>query len=411
MKVWKYGCFFGILLCFGHSLAFAQHHPDVETGELPTLKNSVQSLDVRLKQLERELQQPELSQVPEASSFWDKIEWALGVNGILQGNTNSGQIGGFPYDANTDGTVSIDLELLVPMNENGTFYALIEAGNGEGVDARIPTFSGFNADAPGETDFRLSEIWYQHQWFDGRLRGRVGKLDLTTDFDCNEFANDENTQFLSGAFVNNLAVEFPDYALGAMIWYSLTERLELGYAYAESDSDWNDLFDNGFHIAELLYHVYFAGRPGHFRVYGWYNGSEHSDFFGEREDLHNYGWGISWDQELTDRVGVFARWGMQQERVSEFGSAYSAGIHIHQPFCWRPDDIFGLAIGGAILGDDYKTCCETETADEFHLECYYRVQVTEYLQLTPDIQWVCNPSGDKNADDAFVLGLRGYLVL
>jgi carbohydrate-selective porin OprB len=32
--------------------------------------------------------------------------------------------------------------------------------------------------------------------------------------------------------------------------------------------------------------------------------------------------------------------------------------------------------------------------------------LNEHLALTPDIQWIRNPAGDRHADDVTVVGLR-----
>jgi hypothetical protein len=61
---------------------------------------------------------------------------------------------------------------------------------------------------------------------DGAVLIRVGKLDLTGGFECrgcpvsfdgNSFANDQTTQFLNGALVNNPTIPFPDRGLGAVV--------------------------------------------------------------------------------------------------------------------------------------------------------------------------------------------------
>ena len=43
-------------------------------------------------------------------------------------------------------------------------------------------------------------------------------------------------------------------------------------------------------------------------------------------------------------------------------------------------------------------------------ELYYAIKVTPWCIVTPDIQVITNPGGNKDARDAFVGGLRIKLV-
>ncbi|MDO4551231.1 MAG: carbohydrate porin [Planctomycetia bacterium] len=369
------GCLiFTVFLLLGTYL-YAQtiHHPEAEGGRVPELTSVISG------------EGTEENKAEEEKSFLEKIEWAFGVNGTLQGSSSSKNSG---FDDGTDGTFSADLELVAPIMENGSFYMIVEVGNGAGIDERIPTFSGFNDDADDNLDIHVTEIWYEHQWFSGRLRGRVGMVDLTTDFDCNEYANDENSQFLSTGFVNNLTLAVPENSFGGMLWFSLTERLEIGAGYCETNTEWEDLFNNGFGIFEIHYKSCFCGRHGNIRLYGWCNASKENVSW--NDDLHedNYGWGISFDQELTDTLGVFFRYGTQNKEVSPVASSLSLGIQWKQCWLCRHNDAVGIAYGCACLSRDYENIMQNEMPnmdDEHHLEVYYLCQVNDYVTITPDL--------------------------
>jgi len=123
--------------------------------------------------------------------------------------------------------MSFDAGLTLRTSKSGKAYLLFESGAREGIDAHIPSFSCFNADTDDNFNLRPSEAWYEHA-FGGKVRLRGGKIDITTDFDTNSAANDETGQFLSGVFVNNIAVEFPDdNSFGAMLWVSPNDLLDV----------------------------------------------------------------------------------------------------------------------------------------------------------------------------------------
>ncbi|MEZ5582131.1 MAG: carbohydrate porin [Candidatus Competibacteraceae bacterium] len=44
--------------------------------------------------------------------------------------------------------------------------------------------------------------------------------------------------------------------------------------------------------------------------------------------------------------------------------------------------------------------------DQYTVEAFYRYDVTDFLQLTPQIQYVVNPANDPATDDILVVGLR-----
>ena len=371
---------------------------------------------------ESDLTQTSGSSFPEFSSLWHQVEWGFTLNGVLQGNPSTDI-----YADQTDATVSGQLEFSVPVSEHGEFFTLIEAGYGEGIDARIPTFSGFNDDADPEERLYFSEAWYEHKW--ERLRFRIGQVDLTTDFDTNEYANCENEQFISTGFVNNLALEIPDNTFGGFLWWDLGERFSLGGGY-QSNNGWEDVFRSGFGIVEADFRPHFLGKPGNYRFYGWV--SRHDAFdesflledplYGgclrwETEHFHAYtnaGWGFSFDQELGERMGVWCRYGSQKnDDFNAFKSSFSAGIHFHKFLPRRESDEIGIAYGLIRLGDAYRTSLEADglMADsEHHLEVYYRIALGDCFQLSPNIQWVKNPCGDATKDDIVVFGLHALIA-
>jgi hypothetical protein len=68
--------------------------------------------------------------------WYEKMEIAVGATGIIQGSSGLDEEI-YPEGDVTDGTVSFDIEILIPVEENGGFYTLLEAGAGEGIDIEI----------------------------------------------------------------------------------------------------------------------------------------------------------------------------------------------------------------------------------------------------------------------------------
>jgi high affinity Mn2+ porin len=344
----------------------------------------------------------------------EKLDLAFGATTVLQGSTGVKRqfaAGGNEFDA----SLSLDVALTFPVSEHGTAYALIEAGSGCGLDANFCTLSGVNHDAYGERSLRPSEVWYEHRWLDDKLRLRGGWVDLSTDFDRNEVANCEHSQFLSSGFVNNLAIEFPcDNGIGAMVWGSPCEWIDLGAGVAEADADWQRVGDCLFAISEIDFKPKIFGKPGNYRFYTWVNGENHARICNPTENGGEaYGFGFSFDQQITSTLTAFARYGWQPEDVARIEQACSGGLQISGKTFGRPDDAIGVACGWALLGSDSRQLYALSGAragDETHLEVYYRLRATEYLEFTPDIQWVMNPDGNRDNPSFGVFGLRARLA-
>jgi len=333
--------------------------------------------------------------------------------GVLQGSPGMtgrfADTGGF-----ADATLSFDLKLTARVSESGKAYMQFKVGNGGGIDEDIPNLSWFNTAISG-SNLRLAKIWYDHA-FGEKARMRVGKIDITTSFDTNEAANDEYDQFLSNIFVNNLALEIPGYSnFGAMFWVSPTAFFDIGLGFADAANDWNDVFGNPFSILELGLKPKIAGRQGNYRVYGWHNGKDHERLLSpDVADDANYGFGLSADQEITEDVTIFARYGRQRGSVSQLEHTWSAGIGVSGRFLGRKEDSLGLAYGRAVIGKDWKSLDSLtgmDSGSEHRFEAYYRIKANKYLNISPNLQWAKNPNGDKGNGSVWAFGIRTYLSL
>ena len=49
-------------------------------------------------------------------------------------------------------------------------------------------------------------------------------------------------------------------------------------------------------------------------------------------------------------------------------------------------------------------------SNETVLECYYNLQLTPWLHISPDVQYIFNPGGDASVKDAVVVGVRIGIV-
>jgi len=379
------------------------------------LSREIEGLKARLARLEG-------GERPAAGENWfERIEVGIEATGIVQGSSGA-EPPHAPKGDETDATTSLELTASARLNDRDTALVWLTAGSGEGLDGAIPTLSGFNADADNDENVRLYELWYEHRFWEDRAALRVGRVDLVnpcgcneSGFDANAVANDECAQFLSPGFVNSLAIELPDGSgAGAMLWLAPHPLLDVGAAVADADVDWDEVFDNVFAILEADLKPTFRGRAGNYRVYVWINDTDHEEIADPAEDdEEGYGVGLSFDQEVSEHVTAFLRYGWQREEVYAVEHAWSFGAEVSGAVVGREDDYFGLAYGAAALGKDWEDAAEAaggDPADEHHFELYYNATVNENLSVSMDVQWVGDPDGDDGNDDVWALGVRAQVA-
>ena len=298
------------------------------------------------------------------------------------------------------GQGAIDLTLIYQPMVRTMLFVDLEAIGGPGPDHKLGSLSRLNADAEtlGGQDEKLTvrEAWLGLRLVNDRLDTFLGKLDPTNYFDRNAFANDETSQFLNAALVNNPMLKQP--ANGAGIVGRWDTSRDLGFSlgvHATNDLD-DDLWNGPYVIVGLDYH---SSRliSGNYRLWARVSTIQEDD------DPLTWGVGVSLDQLLTPRFGVFARAGFSQtEGVGLISYAVSAGIGWTSPLGERPRDRLGV-------GYSFQ---HEEPGDEHLIETYYNMFLTDHLSVIGNVQWLIsgpNQETGKTNRHVVVPGLRAIV--
>ena len=339
-------------------------------------------------------------------------------------------------DGRVDGSYSGDLFLTIPVGRYGNVYLRGDIGEGEGIAGDLPpTFSGPNADLEfNEPKFTLAEAWYWTSFpipdiRDQRLELTIGKIDPTGLFDANAVANSETNQFIADIFVNNLAIGFAGdgngYGPGVALGYRFTSIYTTGQEVVgrvgmfegdiEGEGTHKRVFDRPFVIGELDIKRSYYGFDGNYRFYGWMNQNSHTAWDDPTDDdLSNQGFGLSIDQKVSNDITLFARYGIQDEDVSNFDQVMTIGGQIIGNPWRRGNDAIGMAYGLSKTSDKYEdvslaTDGYEAKGDEHYIEAYYKYYANANLTISPDVQYIVNPGGDKEKDDVFIYGVRMQL--
>lgn len=373
------------------------------------------------------------------------IEVGLGVTNIYQQNVHGGisthrRAGRFA--GSYDLELTADLERLLGA-EGGSLYVHTEGkwSKSGGIDApSVGSVFGVNGDGADRRSMDVSEMWYEQVLADETLRVRIGKMDITggfehhgcpVAFDCSIYANDEVTHFLNGALINNPTIPFPDYGLGVAVHYSPTKLLYVSAAAADAQADLRETgLNTTFHDEDYFFYILETGLTPHldskngplqgaYRIGLWYDpqpkaNADYADTGKSYRD--DVGFYLSCGQMLAKEnadpddsqgLGGFFRYGYANSRTNDIASFWSFGFQYQGLLEERDEDVLGAGFAKGIFSDKAST---TYTDDyESVVELYYNAQVTPWLNISPNIQYVANPGGSGTGSDAFILGARAQM--
>jgi len=243
----------------------------------------------------------------------------------------------------------------------------------------------------------VNQLYWRQTFMDQKLAFSIGKLHPNNWIDLSPIANDETQQFMAGAYTGN------ESNPGQGLWspgvageFNIDEHWYVHAVIANSlgrtgTAGLNNLDEGAFYeAAELGYKVGESGGPqGNYRVTLWHNDNNVSD---------GYGGSVGFDQEIGGGWAPFGRLGHGESDATAIRDFVSFGIANLRPF-ERRGDMFGIA--GTYAHPSDKTLRE-----EWLFETYYRIQLTESLQLSPDVQWIYHPALQPDVDNVLVLGFR-----
>jgi len=338
-----------------------------------------------------------------------------GVVGYYQGR-NGPTINDIDYKGANGAGFAADLELSFNPLESGEFLMRVHAGEGNGADKGLADdgalFANLNTiadDNPGSDGLSLLEAFYTQTFCHERYLFAIGKTEQVVFIDDNAFANDEYTQFVGKPFVNNPMLDSEDeYGPLMAAQISPWEQLAVTFLYSSSSrpnaaedtqkSVWDDIFDTPFLGGQLTFSPKIFGFDGNYRVYGWGATYQHDKISGNGK-AEGWGIGLSFDQMVHEKVGLFARFGYSSEEVYQAPWFWSAGVNLKGLIPSRDEDEIGLGVAGLEANSDLGY-----NGTELHLEAYYRIVLSEYFSISPDIQFVANPLGN-NSNQNIVAGM------
>lgn len=263
------------------------------------------------------------------------------------------------------------------------------------------TSLGVNDGDVDEPFTALVDLWWEQRFLDERFSVLAGQIELQGLMNANTYADDDTFSFLAQPVATNPATVIVPAGLGAFAqaipgdrWY-----LSLAFVDAAANGEYPDFetFANG----EYLYAGELGLTPeipgvgaGTYRLTGfWRDETEAAPAAA--------GWALSFEQDLGERAGLFLRYAAVDEEECDLEQVLGTGVVLWRPF-GRDRDWIGFAFMWGDVADD-------SLRNEYALETYWRVQLTERLELTPDLQIHVHP--DRGDGVSLMGGLRLRIAL
>jgi hypothetical protein len=334
-------------------------------------------------------------------------EWSLG--GVLAATGQCQQIAGEAAPSTCRGAMPLQPELSFHPDEANEFAVKLGFAAGNAL-ATVWPFSVPAWAADLEDDVRringggrshLLTAWYRRSFDlgpDRSTRLTAGIIDGADFLDDNAFANDEYTQFMNAALVNGPSGYVPSYGTGtALEWDSGPWSLRGVYMRVDGPEPGRAHnyvgVQGGYRLTSRL-------GQGEYRLVLQHTSADFPAA-GEASKASLRSWIVSADQQLGDTLGVWVRFGRQDQAAAvRFESLYSGGGSVRgRPWGRSADEIgLGLAVahGGSLETDRLRV-----------VEIYYRAELAAGLAVTADLQHVSEKTTSSAGQIAgWVGGLR-----
>ncbi len=257
-------------------------------------------------------------------------------------------------------------------------------------------------DDVGEAFHSLGMLAWEQVLLDGALEVTVGQLDPNLIVDQNEYAGWDRESFLAQPLSSNSVRPSFLPALGVDVALRVTDRLTLAGIVMDADplGTYPDFKSFGRHFqyfAAVEVSPQIGDLPrGTYRF--TYNYLERNAYGPQSEAVY-----LSFEQPLCEHRALFFRYGASDGRYTDVEQMLSGGIVFTEAFGFNQD-----WLGAGVF---WHEPTDAALGDEYGLETFWRLQLTERVQFTPDIQVILNPASSPARNPELTFSLRLAMLL
>ncbi len=259
--------------------------------------------------------------------------------------------------------------------------------------------------------FRFTNLYWRQRFAGGRATVTGGFLDTTDYVDTFALASPW-TGFMNFAFsTGTTTIALPDDATlgiagGTMLGENFYLLAGLTNANADPTSPFSEV-DSFFSDKEYFTSIEIGWTAEHSRIY--FDNAHvtlwHTDSRSKAGVPSGWGAAFSLVRYLDERWMPFVRGGYANDGGTLMEKSVSAGVGY---------DVVpkrGLLAFGFNWGRPNSNTFGPGLSDQYAMELFYRMNLTEQFTITPDIQLVKNPAQHSTEDTIWVFGIRARLAI
>jgi porin len=340
------------------------------------------------------------------------------------GTASGGSPDGGDWTSELEFGLDVDMERLVGLR-GGSFHASFLWIEGTDPSERVGNLNAISS-LSAAAAVRVYQLWYKQTL--SPVAVKLGQVVASDDFMVSSTA----ALFFNAGFgtyptltANTKAPSYPLGAPGAVVTWQVMEAVSLQSGVYVADAGPNDGGNHGFGwsaddgwivFSELAYKASVGGRPGLYKVGGYYDTARFTDLVTGASDRGNWSVYVLGDQTLYTKadggvptVTAFAGVGLspQQDRNTVYYYA-QAGVNVIGLLPFRPKDALGLGASYTRFSADFvhanRAAGTPVTSQEAIVELTYQAAITPCLTLQPDLQLIFD--ANQSGRDAVVFGVR-----
>jgi high affinity Mn2+ porin len=286
-----------------------------------------------------------------------------------------------------------------------------------------------------------------------RLELRFGKFSMPDFFDVNSVGSDTHFQFLNWTIDNNGAWDYAadtrGYTVGFVADY---EDRNWGFRFGEGlmpkvangiDLVWRPWQVHAENFEYELRHGVLPGKPGAIRLLGYTNNANMGIYRDQvilAQESHTtpditdhpwhvtrkYGFGINLEQDLTQHLAAFARFGWDNGKTESFAytevdQTFAEGVGANGGWWHRRQDRAGIAFVSNAIKKDHQNYLAAgglgfllgdgglNYGRENVVETYYTAHIWRGIYLAPGLQHINNPGYNRDRGPAVVPTFRAHV--
>lgn len=277
------------------------------------------------------------------------------------------------------------------------------------INNRIGVVSAFNDYTTNANYF--DQLSYTHQ-FPGKLNGlsvTLGQFPMY-NFDGGSYNANQQINFLNFALSQNASEAYPTASLGAYATFSPNETWSFSVGFQDAHNITGETistskFGKGKYtsfgsityspmiegLGQGTYSLLYYNQPGVSAQPGTSNG-----------------WSLNLQQNIGQKWSIFGRVNGATNSPEEIKQSYSIGVVYNNPLNRNPLDQIGLAAAVNKLNKSVNG--ENSRSVENILEAYWAWGISNFMTITPDIQFYINPGLNTKSRTATVSSLRATLM-